>query len=270
MSRYGGGGDYPPRAPERWDRSRFEAASRRDAPPVMERDTYEEVDYHRRPRERTPPPRPREDERYVLREEERYDYRPRREYYYEEPERDPYQGALVHRPREERSSRDERDIEIDISRREYDRYEPKRREARPAFVRRQSSLDTHDRRPMPRYGDRPTEETVFMPSAGRRRSSARWEDYEDVKVADPAYYGDDNFRGYREREIERFRRRRSPSPGSDGTEVVEEKEEIIEKEFPRKGKTKMPARLVNKRAIIQLGYNFEEEVCFYWREIDSG
>ena len=35
----------------------------------------------------------------------------------------------------------------------------------------------------------------------------------------------------------------------------------VKSEFPKKGKTRMPARLVNKKAIRNLGYEFEEEVC---------
>lgn len=34
----------------------------------------------------------------------------------------------------------------------------------------------------------------------------------------------------------------------------------VRSEFPKKGKTRMPARLVSKKAIIDLGYPFEEEV----------
>lgn len=71
---------------------------------------------------------------------------------------------------------------------------------------------------------------------------------------DPEYYGDEEFRGYREREISRVRR------NGREYEVEEEKEEVVESEFPKRGKTKMPMRLVNKQAIIQLGYSFEEEV----------
>ena len=43
-------------------------------------------------------------------------------------------------------------------------------------------------------------------------------------------------------------------------ESFEIEEDEIEKPYPRKGKTKMPAKLVNKRAIIELGYPFEQEV----------
>ena len=106
---------------------------------------------------------------------------------------------------------------------------------------------------MPRYGDKVREEVIAIPSGPRRRSPPRYYDEyeEDIRIADPDRYGDEEFRGYREREISRVRR-----PEREG--YVEE--EIIEKdEFPKRGKTKMPMRLVNRRAIIQLGYPFEEE-----------
>lgn len=139
---------------------------------------------------------------------------------------------------------------------------------RPGIIRRQSSLDTFDRKPMLRYGDRipnPPETIVIPASAGgrRRRSPPRYveRDYaEEIRIAEPDYYGDDDFRGYKEREVETVRRRKS------GTEIdykVEEGFQVElepERPFPRKGKTRMPKRLVSKRAIIELGYPFEEEV----------
>lgn len=42
-------------------------------------------------------------------------------------------------------------------------------------------------------------------------------------------------------------------------EVFKIEEDEPEKPYPRKGKTKMPTKLVNKRAIIELGYPFEQE-----------
>jgi hypothetical protein len=135
---------------------------------------------------------------------------------------------------------------------------PPKAPARPKFVRRQSSLDTFDRKPMPRYGDRVVQETtVALPP--RRRSPPRFveRDYEDIRVAEPDYWGDDDFRGYKEREVvtERVRRR--------DNEVVEEvREEVVEKAFPKRGKTRMPMRLVNERAVIELGYPFEKDVLF--------
>ena len=257
-SRYGG--YSPPRAPERWDRNRFEAESR-GPPPVMERERVEE-DYYRR-RDYSPDRRPsrgyKEEERYHVEERDRFGapmpHRPHggQNRFYDE-QIDIHQGAMVPREKER-----ERDIEIDIRRTEKPAREG-RGFQRPTFVRRQSSLDVYDRKPMPRYGDRVKEETIYIPSAPRRRSPPRYErsergDFEDIRITDPDYYGDEEFREYHEREISRVRRT------GGGTEIVEEeREEIIEKPFPRRGKTKLPLRLVNRRAVIELGYSFEEEV----------
>lgn len=145
---------------------------------------------------------------------------------------------------------------------------PARRPAgMPGLIRRQSSLDTFDRKPMPRYGDRLRDppETIVMPVAGRRRRSPpRFfeRDYdEEIRIAEPEYYGDEEFRGYKEREVSTLRRRRAGSEIELREKESFEVEEEPEKPYPRKGKTKMPRRLVNKRAIIELGYAFEEEVC---------
>ena len=129
------------------------------------------------------------------------------------------------------------------------------------MIRRQSSLDTFDRKPLPRYGDRFREppETIVVPNSVKRRSPPPFadRDFEDPRAS----FGHEEFRGYREREISRVRRNRADSP----VEHVEHdhfeiEEDEIEKPYPRKGKTKMPARLANKRAIIELGYPFEQEV----------
>ena len=102
-----------------------------------------------------------------------------------------------------------------------------------------------------------------MPGPGRRRRSPpRYErDFEDIRIAEPDYYGDEEFRGYKEREVSTVRRRRGGAE-PEFEEKSEEREsfEVEEEPFPRKGKTRMPGRLVNKRAVIELGYPFEEEV----------
>lgn len=142
----------------------------------------------------------------------------------------------------------------------------RRNEPRPGIIRRQSSLDTFDRKPMRRYGDRVQgpPETIVIPAGGRRRDPPRYveRDYEEeIRIAEPDYYGDEDFRGYREREIETVRRRKV----GDDIEIRKEEFEVEvepERPFPRRGKTRMPKRLVNKRAIIELGYPFEEEVCW--------
>ncbi|KAH8176919.1 sulfatase domain-containing protein [Sarocladium implicatum] len=103
-------------------------------------------------------------------------------------------------------------------------------------------------------------------------------EYDDIKVAEPDHYGDDHYRPYRdrlqERELVRQRRRErsrdshttrshrrrshsrssassSRSSSSGGT--------TIRSEYPKKGKTRIPARLVSKRALIDLRYPYEEE-----------
>lgn len=259
-SRYGGHAPPPPASHAgsgggRWDADRFARESR--GPPVMERERFEERDryyndrYADRGPERSRPPE-RFDERVVFEERERYapPRRPER-FYYEEDEvdyrRGPPAGAMVPYARRE---------------------EPP---PRPGLLRRQSSLDFYDRKPQRRYdqvdpGYR-APERIPVPIPPRRPTPPRYEppryaerDFEEIRIAEPDYYGDEEFRNYREREWSTSRRRhRSRSSSSSGTE----KGEIIEEEkpFPRKGKTRMPKRLVHTRAIIELGYPYEEEVC---------
>jgi len=180
-------------------------------------------------------------------------------------------------------------ITIEKEREYYNPSPPRRQAARPGLLRRQSSLDTFDRRPLARFSEReeygpparydprpppltpiPLPRTRALPPP--RRYAER--DYEEIRVAEPDFYGDDEYRGFpervREREVIRRRRRsrsrdresrvshsvRSSSSSSSASSVSE----VIRNEFPKKGKTRMPARLVSKRAIIDLGYPFEEEV----------
>ncbi|PBP19771.1 hypothetical protein BUE80_DR009410 [Diplocarpon rosae] len=173
---------------------------------------------------------------------------------------------------------------------------PRRGGNRPAFLRRQSSLDTFDRKPLTRFVEREHREEYGPPARYRedlrappvpplipiplprtrglpppRRYYER--EYEDIEIAEPDYYGDESFRGYpervREREIIR-RRRRSRSRDSHGTShggtshaghsvkgsakgsvrssstsssSSEETTISVRSEFPKKGKTRMPARL---------------------------
>lgn len=124
----------------------------------------------------------------------------------------------------------------------------------PRLIRRQSSLDTFDRQPARRIERAPP--IVGVRQGHRRRaSSVRRDDYEEIDIAEPEFYGDEEFRHWRERDMRRpFRE-----------EIVEEK--IIEKErtYPRKGKTKMPKRLVHALAVQQLGYPYIEEVFAFAR-----
>ncbi|KAK5004285.1 hypothetical protein LTR28_009116 [Elasticomyces elasticus] len=156
-----------------------------------------------------------------------------------------------------------------------------RRPARPGMLRRQSSLDTFDRRPPPRYEREdyrlPANVPVPLP---RRRSPPRprryrEEDFEEIRYRDVELEPRDE--DYRDVEIRRERsvRQRSipKSTKSDARSVTtttrsssDSFEEISRSPSPerkkvKKGKTRMPKRLVKKEAIIELGYPFEEEVC---------
>jgi len=276
MSRHGGEARYGAyeRGGRRWDPERFERerAERVRGPELVERDRYEEHDFFQpRPSRVGGGPRVRE------RSADGYYGRPEMDRF---AEKDVYiseerYGPPARRPRvgpgryheEDFDSFDEEPSRGQMvpfdSRQDY-RPSPRRAPPRPGLLRRQSSLDTFDRKPLPRYGalTRPPPETIVMPAGGRRRPSPpRYveKDYEERHLFEEDYHG-----GYRERERSTVRRR-----GNSDVEFREEfkdeefydvEEEDIEKPYPRKGKTRMPRRLVNKRAIIELGYPFDEEV----------
>ncbi|KAH7040862.1 uncharacterized protein B0I36DRAFT_311657 [Microdochium trichocladiopsis] len=281
---------------ERWDRDRFASERDRDRRqqsrgpmPYWDRDRRRQespdgVRFQSRGPPGPPPPRPWEDD---------YPVRDRR--YYEDD------GP----PRRRRSPDFER-----MPEREQRGPSPPRRPTR--MIRRQSSLDTYDRKPVPRFFEREREE--YGPPA--RRGDVRPEyrpdpyqpiplprsralppprtyaerDYEEIKIQEPDRYGNDEYHPYpervTEREIVRSTRRRdrsgsrtsrrtarshkssarsssrtsttsssssSSSSTSGGTTVT------VKSEYPKKGKTRIPARLVSKRAIIDLGYPYTEE-----------
>ncbi|RMZ85303.1 hypothetical protein DV738_g112, partial [Chaetothyriales sp. CBS 135597] len=253
MSRYREGAAYSSAdlayrdaPPQRWDSDRFARERDYRRPPVPE-PAYEY---------RAPPHRPAaaayDRERYF--EDDRYGPRgvhSDRRYYDEEDfyREDPRASGGVLVP-----------------------FRPERPEppVRPGhLIRRQSSLDTFDRRPATRYENfydyRP------QPLRAPRRAEGY---YDEVRIQDPEYYGDDGFREFREREWVR-RRRRSTSRSRSRTrsrsrarsrsrerhsDFVEEiREEKVEKPYPRKGKTRMPKRLVHTKALFDLGYPFYEE-----------
>lgn len=90
-----------------------------------------------------------------------------------------------------------------------------------------------------------------------RQPPVRYErDYEEIRIAEPDYYGDDNYHNIRERDVS----------GSTDRYAVSRYEEnyqepaVVEKPFPRRGKTKMPSRMVDRAAITALGYPYDEEV----------
>lgn len=271
----GGGGEH-------WNHERFTREREKRAPPVIERDRYEEHDHFESRRDNGGRRREnsvgfyspgrgdgrgeRFEEKDILIKEERYG----------PPARRPRGGA-------QRYYEDDLDsIDNSPSRAQMIPFEGRRRPSitagrspglparrppgMPALIRRQSSLDTFDRKPMRHLREPP--ETIVIPTSSRRRRSPpryveRFYD-DDIRTAEPEFPGDEEFRGYKEREVSTVRRRRAGSEveyrGKEVKEEIVEFDDELERPYPRKGKTKMPRRLVNKRAIIELGYAFEEEV----------
>jgi len=267
------------RGGDRWDTDRFESERERVRFGGDTRDRFEERDSRRgsgigggRIRERSV-------DEYERRgsgrfEDDRYE---KRVYYDDEPRYERQPG---------RDRGHSTNITIEKEREYYSPSPPRRQPARPGFLRRQSSLDTFDRRPLARFSEReeygpparyrenvmpppltpiPLPRTRALPPP--RRYAER--DYEDIRVAEPDFYGDEEFRGFpervREREIIR-RRRRSRSRESRATHSVRSSSSSsrssvseVRNEFPKKGKTRMPARLVSIKAIIDLGYPYEQE-----------
>ena len=227
--RYSGDLAYRDAPPQRWDRETFSRERDYRGPPAFERvdDPY-----------RSPPRRgPIIAERERIYEDERYGPRGERDVrYYEEDyyRQDPRAagGAIV-------PFRAERPPRV----------EP------PRMLRRQSSLDVFDRRAPRRYDDYDEQYSPRGPPPRRAQ--------DEVQAQDPYYYGDDGIREYREREWVRHRSNsRSRSRSRPRTEVVESvKEEAKEeKPYPRRGKTRMPKRLVHTKVLYDLGYPYYEEV----------
>ena len=261
MSRYGGdarssAGNLGYRdAPPRWDTDRFTREQEiRYSGPLPERERPYEG-YGRRMEERyAPSPRreadpPRFEEKFYA--EERYGPPARRvdRKYYEEDEiyapRSPVGGTMVP-------------------------FRPARPEAppppRPGIIRRQSSLDTFDRKPTRKFEEFDRE--VYRgppPPRSREPEPPRAPRYPEPRYAEREY--DDREYKYKEREWVSYKHR-DDSPSSHGGEVREEfrEEEVVEefgereKPFPRRGKTRMPRRLVNPRVLYDLGYPYHEEV----------
>ncbi|KAI1809168.1 hypothetical protein GGS20DRAFT_573184 [Poronia punctata] len=273
---------------ERWDQERFYEERDRDRhytrAALPTRDSPREPSRHTR---EAPRPRPREssvDERYF----ERRAPRP-----WEDEnvrERRPYDEEPLRR-RASPAPEVEKRIYLGKEReREYRDPSPVRRP--PAFLRRQSSLDIFDRRPAQRLYDYHEEygpparrsdyradpyEPIPLPRSRALPPPRTYaeRDYDNIKISEPHRYGDDDFHEYpehvHEREIVRTRRRRdqsgsrasrsgrgrsrsssrsSSSSESGGTAVT------AKSEYPKKGKTRVPIRLVSIRAILELQYPY--------------
>ncbi|KAJ5484051.1 hypothetical protein N7539_005847 [Penicillium diatomitis] len=209
--------------------------------------SFETRDRHERRHSRGPPvmdrPRQVDDERFEFRMREADRYGPPARApgrYYEDEHLVRSSGALV--PHDRRRRRDESPS-----------FAP------PRLVRRQSSLDTFDRIPRRKMEtlearDRPrgAPRAPHVPAPPRAAPGhyREREIYEDIRIAEPDLYGDEEFRGFRERRSMDHHRRRSSS----GTRSRRE-----EKPYPRKGKTRIPRKWVHVHAILDLGYPFKED-----------
>ncbi|KAJ5780285.1 hypothetical protein N7457_005445 [Penicillium paradoxum] len=128
---------------------------------------------------------------------------------------------------------------------------------RPQLIRRQSSLDTFDRIPRRKMeqfevrdrAPRTPRVPVLAPPPRHPGRYREREVYEDIRIAEPDYYGDEEFREIRDRDMTDHRRRSSST--------VRRHHE--EKPYPRKGKTRVPRHLADVYAIMDLGYPFKEE-----------
>lgn len=277
--------DEPPRRPggggERWDREKFERSRRaRDDQDHFHWEDHDHVGRHHHDieidaRVDRRGPRIIERERFHERNSEhgsergsergsdRFDRirRPRTQIFDEDTPSEVANRALAPY---RRKSIVEKDVQLAV-----------KRPGRPQYLRRTSSLDTFDRRPMRRYAEKDQDEwrppanvPIPLPIRERRRSPSRRriireEEYEDVRYNEPR-------EEYREVEVRRERstRRRSQSKRrvsvaqSSRSSSLSSFEEIPPPPKPKgkKGKTRMPKRLVKKQAVIELGYPFEEEV----------
>jgi hypothetical protein len=298
--------DEPPRGGggERWDRDRFErmrrgggsigGGSHAGGPPrrggdesehfrFQEHDRFpgghRDVDFHE-DRQRQGG-RVLEKERF--REDDRFERpgpfrRSQNELFHEPTPSEVANQALA--PYRRRSVIDKDIIDININER---RPAPPRPQ-RPGYIRRQSSLDTFDRRPLPKFGEieryeryqdheyrPPANVPIPLPIRERRRSPPRRfreeEDYEEIRFDDRGGRGRER-EDYREVEVhrEKSRIRRSKSVAksvkSSRSSSISSFEEIQPPRatWGKKGKTRLPKRLVKKQAVIDLGYPFQEEV----------
>lgn len=284
---------------ERWDRNRFAVESDR-ARPTAERDRFEERD---RLFARGPGGRIREasvDERFQRKPSRPWDDDLPREKRYYDDEAPRFRRSPP--PELERRLVFDRERERD---REYRQPSPPRPSPprRPGqLLRRQSSLDTFDRRPPPRIVEEeynPPPRRDYRPDPYKPvplpRSRAlpppriyAEREFDEIKISEPDRFGDEEYHAYpervREREIVMARRRDSSaskdkhrarsvrsrsisrssatsddSSASGGTSVTVKSIKSVKSEYPKKGKTRIPVRLVSKRALIDLGYPFIEE-----------
>jgi hypothetical protein len=143
---------------------------------------------------------------------------------------------------------------------------PRRQRPRP------QSLASFDRRPF-EYEERseyrtPSNVPIPLPRIRRsppRRREFEERDYEEIRVSEPDRFGDREYRGIRERDRHIRRRSKSNSRYSVRSSSSSFEDFEIDQEYPRKGRTRMPRHLASRRAVVELGYPYEEEVFRHTR-----
>lgn len=167
------------------------------------------------------------------------------------------------------------------------------RPARPQYIRRQSSWDAFDRQPL-RYADEwrpPAYVPVPLPPRREERRGREYDDWEEVRYRDrdlsPGWEEEYRDVRVRRRGASRHRRRsasvsssatssssdvkslksaKSAKSGKSSKTVITEKTVVKEEKkvelLGKKGKTRMPKRLVHKQVISDMGLPFEEEEHF--------
>ncbi|EMC93488.1 hypothetical protein BAUCODRAFT_37172 [Baudoinia panamericana UAMH 10762] len=274
--------------PQRWDRDRFERFNARDAPPRRFEEDYRYEERDRPGRrdvavtdridERGPGGSYHERDRYV--EEDRFGpARPRRRTDKELfGDVDPRELASMALTPYRRKSIGRQEMDIDIER---------RGPPRPGLLRRQSSLDTFDRRPARYARDDPRVPPYVPVPLPIRKYEEPFEERIRYRDFIPEDYREVEIQ--RERSVHRHRESdarsearsrkskaksvstRRTSISSSSSETVEEsekaesiRESIAETERKiKRGKTRMPKRLVRREAIMDLGYPFDEEENFF-------
>jgi hypothetical protein len=139
---------------------------------------------------------------------------------------------------------------------------------RPRPRPRPQSLASFERRPYEYEGRSEFRAPLNVPiplprlrrSSPRRRRAIEERDYEEIRVSEPDRYGDREYREIHERDRQVRGRSKSTTRygGRSSSSSLDDFER--EQELPRGGRTRIPRRLVSRRAVVELGYPYEEEV----------
>ena len=249
--------DDPPR--NRWDRERFDLYTRGGRGGSGDHEIDIRINERRgsspSPAHAAPPAprRPVVEERERFYERDTYSPPRRREAYWEDPTPSEVARTALAPYRAKEVIRE---------------YEAPARPARPKYIRRQSSLDTFDRTPM-RY-DReewrpPSYVPVPLPVRRYERErdlSPGWEEeYRDGRVRRRAT-------SHRSRRAESVRSASSSSSSSDdvvsvkSSKTSKSSKTVVPPLLGKKGKTRMPKRLVHRQVVADMGLPFDEEEHF--------